>query len=469
MINQYSFKFNQYNNKIEFAGSLSFPVSDSFCSVVQLPDIDLMPGQQLTFQVQAKDGPGIRISYEDHRLIDIQTEVLDDWKEFINSKFHDVVALIIALLIETADKSVLWIEPCGDELAWILGIVRNTQSYRGMLVKRKIPLLNPDYFLSGIHDRENRAEELHGSFKSWLGSDFPFCSESVESAHQLLTVKVNPGSTWFLLFPLSHFCQFKYGYFKRCQEPEWIVTNKNFVQNTLERLQMEKELNNAEMILRHSTIILNTYSHWESKVVDTAQTGLDLMMEILVCFKDVCFQVFEPIFLRWYINPTYNDVFNELINPDTWYFFADFHVNDGSWQIGDGKKHSWMSQRISDSNNEKKFIHLNDGLDLSHKRLMRVFHCESVFEAGTYYTNGSEPADAHSIARRLLDYGAKRVEGGMTTESFFDYLCSLFDLLCKDQGLGPVLQAKCLESGSKYHDLIRRVNQFLVSCGWDKI
>ena len=471
MVNHYSFKINSNTYKIKCESKIEYPIEEDFYGEINIPAFNNFPKNVIKFHAQMINELNVQISFKNEKLLYIKTEKIGDWKEFLNSHFLNVIGLLATFIVESEGENILWIEPFGSELVWVMGILSDSEYSKGMLVKRKIPELSPDYFFSGIHNRHALAKVILKYFKSWLGTDFPFCSDFSDSRRYYFTVKVNPETTWFLLFPLSHFCQFKYGYFKYCKEPEWIVTNRSFIQNTCDRIQLQNELCNIENILQHSVIILNTYSHWETKVVEKAQKGIDLIREVFSFFKDIYFQSDNPISLRWYINPTSNEILNELVNQEVRYFFADFHVNNGTWQIGEGQKFSWLStsmvdQQYSDQKREIELFNLNRKWDLSHKRLMRVFHCESVFDV---YINGSEPADAHSIVRLFLNCGAQRVEGGMTTESFFDYLCSLFDLLCRDKGLGPLLVGKCLETGFNHEFLIHRINKFLSSCDWDTI
>jgi len=469
MFNYNSFILIPESYQIKIESNISTPQQDFFDGVVILPSTSFFQNKEVNFQVRLIKNMNVLISYENGKDIYIATEKTDNWKEFLTSHFLDVIGLITTFVVEPEGENILWIEPYDDESVWILGIVNKMNYWQGMLVKRARPELGSDYYLSGSYDRRHQARELLTKFETWLGTEFPFCFDVSKSERQLFTAKVNPNETWFLLFPLSHFCQFEFSYFRLFNEPEWIVSGKSFIQNTCERLQLQKELSVIENFLKHSVIIINNYSHWESKTIKRAQEGINMIKDVLVHFNDIDFQNDAPISLRWYINPTHNEILNELLNPDTWYFFADFHVNNGVWQIGEGQRCSWfnsVSINQTETKENRQLFNLDRKWDLSHHRLMRVFHCESVFNP---YEIDGVPADAHSIVRLLLKAGAKRVEGGMTIESFFDYLCSLFDLLCCDQGLGPILEGKCLEAGISFGGQIEKINNYLISCDRDII
>lgn len=470
------FKLKPDTFLIQTEGDIPTFIPEFFSGKVIIPSPNIFPGKDIDlikFQFQLIKAGRMKINFNNKEL-QIDIEKSENWIEFFNSNTLDIIGLITIFTLVPTVEDILWIEPGFADKVLILGIMQKNNRWEGRLIERKPPELNPDYFLSGVFDRKEHAKELFEQFQAWLGPEFSSCSHNYTPGRKPLTVKVHPKSSWFLLFPLSHFCQFGYGIFSFYNEPEWILTQKPFIQNCCERLQIEYELSDIQTILQHSVIIINTYEHWNSEVITKSKEGVALIKEVLSLLTNIYFQNSSQLSLRWYINPIVSEVQQELENPDIWYFFADFHVEDGAWQPGAGERCNWHSQTITDPKKEQpireeKDFNFHRQGSFSHIRLMRVFHCESVFDVGRIYEKDSTPADAHTIVRLLLNAGARRVEGGMTMESYFDYLCSLFDLLCREQGLGPILIGQCLEKGVNYENLLVRINNFLKLFDWELI
>lgn len=411
----------------------------------------------------------------------IKMEKTKDWQRFLNQNFQQFVGLIVVSLITEGKEDFIWVEPSDNEKVWILGMVwnNNIRQWEGMLAERnRIANLDRDFWTNNtkgdISYTKQCARRLFNLLKDEegleLSDSFPFCSDgliSTQSKHsRRLTIKVNPSELWFLLFPVDYFCRFDgYGSFQLYKEVEWILTpKKSFIQNSRERLLIQNELQNVKNFLKHSVVILNTYPHFENdpSLKEKCCRGTNLVKDTLSLLQDVDIDG-EVLSLRWYLNPTKDKIYSELLNPNTRYFFADFHVKDGKWQTGVGKIASWENTTISE-NLEQFEVEINflEKESLSHIRLMRTFHCYSVAIA--------DALNIHpTIAPKLLSIGALRVEGSIMEENYLDYLCSLINLFFHSQGLRPIIMGKCFEKGIDFNSILKETNSFLESCNWNVI
>lgn len=424
----------------------------------------------------------LQIQFIDEHICNIQADGIDfsltsyganDWARFFDSYFNQFVNLLIAkLLFKDEKEDILWIEQNIAGKVWVLCLLeKECNRWQGQLVERNRPeYIDMDYALMNTCEQKHYINDIFEKFKAWLPEDFLLIFNHSCGRQKILTIKVHPDELWFLRFPLSIFNQLQYAPFTAYSEVEWIVTDKGFTQNTYERARMRAELSDFQGLFEHSVVIVNTYKEHESKKL--YREGTELVIEILQCLQDVNFNTGKSGF-RWYVNPSSEKVKQLLLDAQTFYFFADFEASNGQWQMGEGQQRSWnddLSSSMPETNETsvRQYFSLEDeDLNLSHIRLMRVFHCNSIFDP--YEADKREPADNHSIVRHLLNAGAQRVEGGMTEESYFDYLCSLIALFCESKHCGFILKFKCLELAIEFNSLIERVNKFLEACGRDPI
>jgi len=396
------------------------------------------------------------------------------WEGFLRShleRFIDLVSMKIWFATEFEDA--LCVEVDSSDAVWILSLVtRDQQLVEGRLLRRPKPQTpSPSFLLQGTGEQRQDVERLYADFRHWLGPGFSMRG-AVSGTQKSLAIRVPHQALWFLRFPISLFCHWGYDEFSRYKGVEWIVSGKSFLQNASEHEIVRKELLDVIALIEHSVIVINTYQKHDSI---PWRTGTDLLLEILSCFNKIEFQG-RIISLKWYCNPTAQQVKELLLDPDTVYFFADFEASGGSWVVGDGGYSSWESDPSSASVAQVHSIQNSACVfwagcqgRLRHIRLMRVFHCNSIFNAFKAASNEQEPADKDSIAGTLLNLGAQRVEGGMNEESYYDYLCALLYLLCEAEHLRFILKVKCMERGIDFNGLWGRANDFLAFCGHDPI
>ena len=306
-----------------------------------------------------------------------------------------------------------------------------------------VDCIEPDVswtFTDANSDQSSTLGEAHDALVAWLGQDALLLSDTEAVPVGILTVKVDMRSRWFIRFPLSVFNQLGTGALRRHRGVEWIVTQKTFVEHYLERDQIRRELGDLRSFMSNTVIILNTYHEYDSDVGCSVAT--ETLVEILGLLRNIDLGDANQRFtLRWHLNPSAAEVQSILRDPSTTYFFADFEASTGHWESGEGPCLAWNRTEPEIAARESIAID-PDVDDLSHIRLMRVFHCNSIFDP---YIDRA-PAHEDTIVSKLLRAGAWRVEGGMTKELYIDYLESLAVLMLKNKAFEFVLRCQALDA-----------------------
>jgi hypothetical protein len=427
--------------------------------------------ERVRLDIELRDSQACYVQIEDLEIRLVSQS--GSWSRFLGTHFSRLVDLVLArVLLRLEQEDFLLVQPSAPGKVWILSLMSGDGGLKGQLVERDVPpTIDTSSLIENEADQRSALEELFAVFKEWLGDDFSRAASKASAGKKLLSIKVDSAALWFLRFPLSAFCHLGYGGLAAYRDVEWIVTEKGFLRSCHERMVAEKELLDLSSVVRHSVVILNEYQKHDSKL---CKSGTDLVVQLLSSLQGVQLHT-GTTSLRWYRNPSGPQVRGILLEPETHYFFADFESSGGQWEPGQGEYQSWDRGRsqqrlISEGSPDQEGITF-EGLDhrLQHVRLMRVFHCNSIFDPYMVLIDGREPADHHSIVRRLLDCGVQRVEGGMTEESYCDYLCSLIYLFYRAEHFRFALRFKLLEGGIDPDDVTARVNQFLKECNRDSI
>lgn len=406
------------------------------------------------------------INYESLR-IEASAYQSNDWNRFMHSCLVQLIDLVVAGALFSEEQDILWIEPGSAGKVWVLYLVQSgVDQWLGHLVEIARPkIVDTSYALLGTGQQSENLKSAFADFKSWLPTQF-FHSREPTPDKRLLTIKVSPSELWFLRFPISAFCQLQFEGFASYWDVEWIVTDKGFIQTTGERLRLREGISDPLRFFEHAVVVVNTYS--EHQRVGSYARATELILEILSIFENLDFQT-HSVSLRWYLNPSAPELNQLLLDKDTFYFFGDFEASNGLWQVVDGQPLGWRgvinsqpSGNSTESGHQYFCTEYGNNM-LSHIRLLRVFHCNSIFDPFQASLDERDPADHHTIVRRFLDAGVQRVEGGMTAESYFDYLCSLIDMLCRPEQFKLILKLKCLELGFDYRVLYERINNFLTT------
>jgi len=231
-------------------------------------------------------------------------------------------------------------------------------------------------FTDANADQPSSLREAHEAFVEWLGADALLLANAERARAGALVVKVDTRSSWFLRFPLSVFNQLGIGALKPYHDVEWIVTDKTFFKYGAERDQIRRELGDLGLFLSNAVIILNTYNEYQEDA--GCRIATEAIVEILRLLHDIRLGD-QRLTLRWHLNPSAAEVRSLLLDTNTTYFFADFEASSGRWESGEGKCLAW--NRTAQGLAIREPIDVDpDNDDLSHIRLMRVFHCNSIFD-----------------------------------------------------------------------------------------
>jgi hypothetical protein len=285
-----------------------------------------------------------------------------------------------------------------------------------------------DYaFLDGSARQRVCFTQSSHAFIDWLGPDNVLFDATVDSVPSL-TLRVAPDCLWFLRFPLVILAALRIGPLARYQSVEHIVTALTFTRYYERRNDLCAALDDPCRFVQGTAIVINTYEAHRNDLRCAAATRI--LVEILSYLRDIDFGNGS---LRWLVNPTVEQLRALITDRSVRWLFADFESSKGYWETGDGESLSWDRPDGPWPKHESQPVVLDSSWELSHLELMRVFHCNSVFDP--FCADSTDPADAGSIVRKLLDAGARTVEGGMTEETFLDFVRALKPFLC-----APVLQ-----------------------------
>jgi len=343
----------------------------------------------------------------------------------------------------------LWLLADVEHL-WLLNVARRNNKWAGVVLKRKRINLADSVTMKAFMRRptdENARNVIYLLVDMESGLELPkslplFAELATwaRSTPPRLTIKLEPGCEWFLFVPLDHV-----SVDGRANEVswavEWVVTAKSLTRNHLERKQMVHELSELRTLLRHTVLVINTYPHFEERWLEA--TGRVRALLRYLC--DVEIQVgreFETHSLRVLVNPAAAEIEQMLRDPNTWYVFAAFHVESGVWQLGGDGGRFPLDQFEKGS--------------LAHIRLMRVYHCNSLFDP-------ANPMAIHdSIAGVLLRAGAARAEGSAFVENFPAFLRAVVGFVAEHPSLRLVLEQQLACEGS---DLSQLLSQIEISIG----
>lgn len=397
--------------------------------------------------------------------VDLYTESTEACLQLLTHHVIHLLSLLLAVHLSREPIGFLLVDDYSSSNTGILGVIPTSNSLSvGSFVRRSPPLEIPgDFFLAPEDAYGRNLYRLLFDESNGLGlpPDFPILGTNNHFIQDgsYLQIRINPRNDWFLAFPLNYFhCQGYSPDLSTFTSLEWIFTEKNFLQNTYERNVIRRDLGDPHTFLKHSAIVVNEYPHFRSTNESSLNidNGVEILRDIAHLCKDVeltSVQDNEILSLRYLSNPSLLQLIDLLEDSSIKYIFADFHVDQGSWVLGS----------LCDSPESFNVpMNLLYNKDLSHIRLMRLFHCRSVFDPYL-------PKDTPSIVERLLAAGAMRVEGSMLQEHFIHYLCSLIHMFLHPQGLQTILMIKSLEIGVDFSILINRANKYLRSHGWDGV
>jgi hypothetical protein len=437
---------------------------------------DILAGQESKFTVKTDYGGDREFTYTEFKA----TRQSDQYWSFTDKlteteiHFHAIEAaqlrrfifsypaefldlLILPTVFSEIQTELLSVLPGEAAKTWfIFGMQNEKYKWRIHVCERPRPENIDVQYTFGL-GRNFQSTFLKRSYEellNLLADDFPLFDKSCAS-NKTLAVRVSDTERWFIKYPLSVFSSYADYSFRQYKNVEYIITGKSFSKYHSEIEVINSELQNIELLLSRTVIIFNVYKHWKEDVIKNVRQSIDALVELLGLLKDISFGE-KKTTLRWYINPPGETIISLLKNKNISYIFADFESGKGKWELGAFEPNSWDGSINSRPVNKPNTYFELKSLDfeLTHIRLMRVFHCYSAFKPERQMEN---PGDETMIVRQLLNLGVTRVEGGITKESVYDFLESVKNLLLVPQ-IKMILQLMCLKNGKSLTDLLQNFN-----------
>jgi hypothetical protein len=239
-----------------------------------------------------------------------------------------------------------------------------------------------------------------------LDVDFPLFRRNREDrSAEKLVIHYGQAGPYITQIPFDFYSAFGFGSFGGYRLFEYIGSERDFLTAERAWTDLLEKGGNAYLFIQHAYIIVNIYP-------DFGLEGLELTLveDALTVLKDIRCSISGiqtakgNITLRFSVNPGKEELLRELMDPKTWFVFADFHTVDGCW--------------VLPIDTPGFYEELLRG-DLSHILLMRVFHCHSLV---------GSPNRAN-IVRQLLVKRVGRVEGSLFKQhirAYLEYLLMLF-------------------------------------------
>ncbi len=249
---------------------------------------------------------------------------------------------------------------------------------------------------------------------------------------------------------------------------QWIVTERTISAVAASQAQTEKEIAGTNAFFSGAHIVLNTYkAHETAYGAPTVNIGFNLLVELLGHFRDICVRD-RRLSLKWTLNPSPDQLYSILTSEYTRFVFADFEASGGIWTVGDGahRCHTDCDHVLPSAQSECSFDLSRVRGMLEHVRLMRVFHCNSLYDP---YKLDSEPVDSGTSAAALLATNAFFVEGSVTAEPVIDFICTMLILLLGRSDLRAILFAQSLKGECDVSNLVARANTLLNKRGFPPI
>lgn len=373
---------------------------------------------------------------------------------------------IASKLVVRDRADLIFVHPASTGGVWLCSVGKDSREWRCLAINIDRPMnVSTDYALPGTDDQLQNLIEIHQALVSFAGP--VLFRETRQENSTLLRVKVHPEEHWFARFPLGVFAKFHFAGFESYVACQWIVTERTISQIAANQTKTECEIADTKSFLEGTYILINTYQrHANTGDAPFIENGFDLLMQLLGQLQSITLD--NHLFsLRWTMNPTRDQLNSIILSESTKFLFADFEAAGGFWSLGDGQHrcHTTCNHHLSGSDLGEFDLHSLRGR-LAHIRLMRVFHCNSLYDP---YRPNRQPADDGTIAAALLATNAFFVECSPTAEPIIDFICVMLGLLLGRADLRTILFAKSLSNGYDFSNLVSRANGLLQRRGFTKI
>jgi hypothetical protein len=386
-----------------------------------------------------------------------------DWRSVASAHKSQLVDLLLTLNLRPCQEDFVYIGDLSTGHQWVLSVNCTTKPNRAALAPcgaKSFETLWPT--LSAAYRSRNGAQAYAQLAFGLLtnavdGFAFPAHLPLFDDAAELkerriqLTVRVKSRSLWPLAIPLDHFQAYDgYGRFSHYSGIEWILTDKTFLQNALERQSLQRALSDPDQTLPYAVFIINDYAKFHtrlSKESKLARDGITLATQVmeLMCSKGS--QGRTPGLGLLLLGPDAGQLTRALGDESTRYVFGNFHTVDGEWMMSDFPH---PPSRPSFS--------LKELGKLSHVRFMQLFHCESA-------PTMDGPLDRHSICENLLAGGVGRVSGSAFDDHFLAYLCWLLRFVYHNSRWRARVKQMAADRSLDAEKLLEAIPRYLDACG----
>jgi hypothetical protein len=348
-------------------------------------------------------------------------------------------------------SELLLVQPSATKGAWIARVLGTAGDWQCLALNLdRLDDVDTSYAVADVSDQRQAIVHNHADFMRSFGALF---SRREPQANTLLRAKVAPREHWFLWFTLSGFIRHGLPGFDKYSACQVLVTDRSISTVVWTQAQTERELADTETFLAGTHLVLNTYGRTSAVSAEPLDEGFGLLVDILRQLNNIRFQ-HAVLDLKWALNPSASQLRDILLSPSTKFVFADFEAAGECWTLGNGPRIPATSAVVGDETFNVGELHGR----LQHIRLLRVFHCNSLYDPGRW---NAQPIDEATLASRLLATGAFFVEGSVTAEPVTDFVCSTLLSLLGRSDLRAILMGKSLIEECDLSSLIARANKLL--------
>jgi hypothetical protein len=420
-------------------------------------------GAAVTVQVTASDDAEATLVACDQTLslhMQASGRVISEYVEDLGGWLGDLIASK-ACVRDEAD--VLLLRRSASGRRWLTLVTRERDIWRGEAIElADISGVNVSYTVSEGEEQTADLAANHRHFMALAGNTLFPLVEKPKSV--LLRVKVTRDELWFLRFPFGAYAKLKLQGFESYKACQTIVTTRSISEVASRQATAEREWTETRNFFDSTIFILNTYqAHEKAEGAAETDNAFRLLVELLESLQDLPLP--DGIAgLQWTMNPSSDQLQSILLSETTRFVVADFEAAGGVWSLGD-REHRCAGECEHKPNGATFDLTSLRG-KLRHVRLMRVFHCNSLFDA---YRASSQPADDSTIAAALLATDAGFVEGSLTAEPVIDFVCEALTLLLSRADVRAMLTALTAIGICDFLSLKTRANALLQQRGFTAV
>lgn len=416
-------------------------------------------GERHSVNVNRQPEGSLRLSCDNTSLLLLTIEPIDAASSAFFDMFHLLVDVIVSKRFVEDSAELLLVHPASPAGTWLCSVLRGPDGWHATAaIVTSPPSIDVAYAISS---NASQGEDLAASFEVFQRIAGRLLQRPTPLDSPVpLRVKVHHSERWFLRFPLGIYIRKRYPGFASHSSCQWIVTERSISSVGQTQRQIEGELADTVAFFSGARFILNTYRHHE-QCGDAHQIAeaFSLLVEVLEVLSDINYSG-RTMKAHWFLNPPQKQLAEIFLNPESRFIFADFEAGGGVWSLGDGAPHDERPNHGGEFDLEALRGRL------SHIRLMRIFHCHSLFDP---YVFKSNPLDDHTLGAQILATGAFFVEGSLTEEPVVDFVCSVLSFLLGREDVKFVLRMKMIVDLRDLRSLLRKINSLLTQSGFARV